>query len=362
MRYPGADNTRRKPRHYNSHPRRRSGHCSRRAHGYRAASSSITPGAVDQADRAARRNPRPDGRQRAVCGGDCSAPRHAQRERKRQWQPLALRALPRLPAAASAGHTRPPRSFLALAQTTAAHHRGQCARARRADRRLPPVRGRRRRQLQAGIHRSRPARQGRSGAGRRGSGGERHEHPADAQLQSDRHDPHRTPRSRRCMHGTTPRSGCRRCRASPTATSRCARARTTSRIASRHDGCRRARRKEVTDLDQLFNTLDPKTRKGLQEFIQGSAEQYAGASRAAWRSRPNTSARRSSRHRPLLRPSSSATRRCSRASSSKRPRRSRRSARARTSSADLIENHEHDLPRDRLRAAAARAGPQRAAR
>jgi phospholipid/cholesterol/gamma-HCH transport system substrate-binding protein len=34
--------------------------------------------------------------------------------------------------------------------------------------------------------------------------------------------------------------------------------------------------KEVTDLDQLFNTLNPKTRKGLQQFIQGTAEQYAG--------------------------------------------------------------------------------------
>jgi len=35
--------------------------------------------------------------------------------------------------------------------------------------------------------------------------------------------------------------------------------------------------REVTDLDQLFNTLNPQTRKGLQEFIQGSAEQVAGA-------------------------------------------------------------------------------------
>jgi phospholipid/cholesterol/gamma-HCH transport system substrate-binding protein len=35
--------------------------------------------------------------------------------------------------------------------------------------------------------------------------------------------------------------------------------------------------KEVVDLDQLFNTLDPKTRKGLQGFIQGTAEQYVGA-------------------------------------------------------------------------------------
>ena len=34
--------------------------------------------------------------------------------------------------------------------------------------------------------------------------------------------------------------------------------------------------REVTDLDQLFNTLNPKTRKGLQGFIQGTAEQYVG--------------------------------------------------------------------------------------
>lgn len=32
----------------------------------------------------------------------------------------------------------------------------------------------------------------------------------------------------------------------------------------------------VVDLDQLFNTFDPKTRKGLQRVIQGSAVQYAG--------------------------------------------------------------------------------------
>jgi phospholipid/cholesterol/gamma-HCH transport system substrate-binding protein len=38
--------------------------------------------------------------------------------------------------------------------------------------------------------------------------------------------------------------------------------------------------KEVVDLDQLFNTLNPRTRKGLQQFIQGTAEQYAGAGRA----------------------------------------------------------------------------------
>jgi phospholipid/cholesterol/gamma-HCH transport system substrate-binding protein len=33
----------------------------------------------------------------------------------------------------------------------------------------------------------------------------------------------------------------------------------------------------VVDLDQLFGIFNAKTRKGLQQFIQGSAEQYAGA-------------------------------------------------------------------------------------
>jgi phospholipid/cholesterol/gamma-HCH transport system substrate-binding protein len=41
----------------------------------------------------------------------------------------------------------------------------------------------------------------------------------------------------------------------------------------------------AVDLDQLFNTLDAPTRKGLQNVIQGSASQYAGQGReaaAAW--------------------------------------------------------------------------------
>jgi phospholipid/cholesterol/gamma-HCH transport system substrate-binding protein len=40
----------------------------------------------------------------------------------------------------------------------------------------------------------------------------------------------------------------------------------------------------TVDLDQLFNTLNPKTRKGLQEVLQGSAEQYAGAGKDLGRS------------------------------------------------------------------------------
>jgi phospholipid/cholesterol/gamma-HCH transport system substrate-binding protein len=35
------------------------------------------------------------------------------------------------------------------------------------------------------------------------------------------------------------------------------------------------------DLDQLFNTLDPQTRKGLQQVIQGSAEWYTGKGQQA---------------------------------------------------------------------------------
>jgi phospholipid/cholesterol/gamma-HCH transport system substrate-binding protein len=36
------------------------------------------------------------------------------------------------------------------------------------------------------------------------------------------------------------------------------------------------RTKSIVDLDQLFNTLDPKTTKALQQVIQGSAAQYKG--------------------------------------------------------------------------------------
>jgi phospholipid/cholesterol/gamma-HCH transport system substrate-binding protein len=38
--------------------------------------------------------------------------------------------------------------------------------------------------------------------------------------------------------------------------------------------------KPVTDLDQLFNIFNPKTRKGLSQFVQGMAEQYVGQGRA----------------------------------------------------------------------------------
>src|SRR5437764_5529694 len=41
------------------------------------------------------------------------------------------------------------------------------------------------------------------------------------------------------------------------------------------------RTQSPVDLDQLFNTLDPKTRKGLQNIVKGGATQYRGKSAEA---------------------------------------------------------------------------------
>ncbi len=38
-----------------------------------------------------------------------------------------------------------------------------------------------------------------------------------------------------------------------------------------------ARTRAAVELDQLFNTLDPRTRRALQRFLQGSARQFRGA-------------------------------------------------------------------------------------
>ena len=73
----------------------------------------------------------------------------------------------------------------------------------------------------------------------------------------------------------------------------------------------------AVDFDQIFNTLDGPTRKGLQNVIQGSASQYAGARRSRRSSRGSTSTRRSPRRACCL-ASSTATRASSRTSSSSR--------------------------------------------
>ena len=121
-----------------------------------------------------------------------------------------------------------------------------------------------------------PARQGQRRAGRR---------PARSARSLDRARP----------TTTRPRSRSR----SRSPTRRCARARrpsirltSLSGIANRYVAltpgarhapsssttarARRRRRPSVVDLDQLFNTLDAKTRGGLQDVIQGFATQYDG--------------------------------------------------------------------------------------
>ena len=48
----------------------------------------------------------------------------------------------------------------------------------------------------------------------------------------------------------------------------------------------------IVDLDQLFNTLDPKTRAALQQFIQGNAQWYEGNAACRPTRRRSTSTRR----------------------------------------------------------------------
>ena len=90
--------------------------------------------------------------------------------------------------------------------------------------------------------------------------------------------------------GDDPRDA--RCRASPTATSQLTPGPNSNKKLD--DGALLGTEKTTTivDLDQLFNTLDPKTRKGLQNVIQGSATQLRTArALAGQRARPSTSTR-----------------------------------------------------------------------
>ena len=94
---------------------------------------------------------------------------------------------------------------------------------------------------------------------------------------------------------------------------------------------------DVVDLDQLFNLFNPKTRKGLQEVLQGIGRTVRRGRSPSSACRSNTSARR---WPPPTTSSPSSTRPAgrSRTSSSKRRRRSRRSARAPKALTDLVEN------------------------
>ena len=55
--------------------------------------------------------------------------------------------------------------------------------------------------------------------------------------------------------------------------------------ARRGRGARRRRHDDIVDLDQLFNTLDPKARKSLQRVIKGSADAVRRQGRPGQRGR-----------------------------------------------------------------------------
>ncbi len=151
---------------------------------------------------------------------------------------------------------------------------GALVRRRRRGRRAAPA-GRRRQHLQAALRERRPARQGRRRAGRR---------PAHRLGAQDRRSPTTTrPRSRsRSQDGYAPlhegttaldprdlavghRQPLHRADAGP-----------ELQPASSTDGATLGTDKttSIVDLDQLFNTLDPKTRAALQQVIQGNAQWY----------------------------------------------------------------------------------------
>ena len=128
---------------------------------------------------------------------------------------------------------------------------------------------------------------------------------------------------------------------------------------------------DVVDLDQLFNTLDPTTRRGLQDVIQGFATQYEGKGAEAGRvgrvlqpaavdlaprsstSSPRTRARSTRLHRQLLArgdgasPSAATTSPTSSATPTRRrarsPPRTSRSSRALGAAADHAAARQHDV-------------------
>ena len=179
---------------------------------------------------------------------------------------------------------------------------------------LPRALRRERRHLPPRTEGSGPARARRPGAGRRRARGERHRHRAHARLQSA------ASRSTSTRSLTPLHRGHDRADQGAVADERRQPLRGAHAGSQQPAGAGRGsdaagqRRAEVVDLDQLFNTLNPQTRKGLQQFIQGSAEQYAGAEPALGKATEYFAAV-ARRDRSLLRPSSPATSARSRTSS-----------------------------------------------
>ena len=98
------------------------------------------------------------------------------------------------------------------------------------------------------------------------------------------------------------------------------RARTAPRDRRRRRRSRADKTQAPVDLDQLFNTLDPKTRKGLQDVVQGSARRSTTASPSRRTTpRSSTSTRRCRPARALDARARPRPRRRSSASSRTRP-------------------------------------------
>ena len=147
-------------------------------------------------------------------------------------------------------------------------------RGRRAD-----VRRRRRHRVHGPAADREPAREGQRGQGRRPGGRRDHRHQAVGG-QPGRHQGHdqrrlRSPAARdRRGHGAPGR----RCPRWRTATSRCTPGPTTARRSRRAACSTTDETTNAVDLDQLFNTLDPKARKGLQGVCRDSAPGTSGQS------------------------------------------------------------------------------------
>ena len=154
------------------------------------------------------------------------------------------------------------------------------------------VRRRRRRQLPADLRRSRPARARRPGAGRRRAGRQRHEHRADARTTRREVTIHVDSSLTPLHEGTTAQVRVpslssvanRYIALSPGPEQQPRAAGRRDAAGERHQGSRRPR--------PAVQHAQPEDAQGPAEFIQGSAEQYAGAGHGRSAHRPNTSRRR----------------------------------------------------------------------
>ena len=190
--------------------------------------------------------------------------------------------------------------------------------------------------------------------------GQRHEHRADPRLQGAGHDPRRLLADAAARRHDRPGAGAVADeRRQPLHRARRPGPNNAPALAGGRRRCPRAPRAKSSISTSCSTRSTRRRARACRRFIQGSAEQYAGASRALGTSAEYFAAVARG-DRPLLRRARSATSRRSRASSSKPPRRSPRSARAGTAHRP-DRKRQHDLPGDRLAAGDPRPGAARAA-